>query len=207
MFEQNMRLEAEKELEQGERLLWLGRPNPIRAGLSTIGTFIFGIPWTAFALFWTYGAMGFNIKNLSKMGPMSLFPLFGIPFILIGIGMLLSPVLVYLENKRTLYIITDRRAAIIAIKITGSKTVQSYRADDIGSIERDEKADGSGDIFFVKDSDDGGKVRRPSRTVAFFGVPEVRQVEQAMVTALKERVHTSSGQGEEEIIEEEIIDD
>jgi len=202
-----MRLEAEKELEPGEKLLWFGRPDPLRASLSTIGTFLFGIPWTAFALFWTFGAMGFNIKNLSRMGPMSLFPLFGIPFILIGAGMLLSPVLAYLENKRTLYIITDRRAAIIAIKIKGNRTVQSYRADDIGSIEREEKADGSGDIYFVKDSDDGIRLRRPSRSVGFFGVPEVRRVEETMVIALKERIQASSDRDDEEIIEEEIMDD
>jgi len=206
MLEQTVRLEAEKELGPGERLLWCNRPDPLRASLSTLGIFLFGIPWTAFAVFWTYGAMGFNINNLTKMGPMSFFPLFGVPFILIGAGMLLSPILTYIENKKTIYMITDQRAAIIAQKNLGGRTVQSYRADDIRTTERAEKADGSGDLYFVMDSSDGSRVRRPSRSTAFFGIPDVRQVEAIMVKALKERKPAVHDFDREEIIEEEIID-
>jgi hypothetical protein len=206
MLDQTVRLEAEKELGPGERLLWCSRPDPLRASLSTLGIFIFGIPWTAFAFFWTYGAMGFNINNLSKMGPMAFFPLFGVPFILIGIGMLLSPLLTYMENKKTVYMITDQRAAIIAQTSFGSRTVQSYRADDIGTTERAEKADGSGDLYFVMDSSDGSRVRRPSRSTAFFGIPDVRQAEDMMVKALKDGQMVAHDFDREEIIEEEIID-
>lgn len=40
------------ELASGEKLLWCNRPDAGRAARSTMGIFLFAIPWTAFAIFW-----------------------------------------------------------------------------------------------------------------------------------------------------------
>src|SRR5688572_1960017 len=85
------------ELRDGERLVWVGQPHPGRASRAGIPMVLFGIPWTAFALFWMAGASGMLFGGFGNGGPpgfggfLACFPLFGIPFVLIGIGLLTSP--------------------------------------------------------------------------------------------------------------------
>lgn len=49
---------VERELDPGERVVWTGLPLPGRFARRAWGMVIFGIPWTAFALFWIAGASG-----------------------------------------------------------------------------------------------------------------------------------------------------
>ncbi len=41
------------------------------------------------------------------------FPLFGVPFLLIGLGMLAAPLWAYLRTRGTVYAVTEGRAVII----------------------------------------------------------------------------------------------
>jgi hypothetical protein len=68
-----------------------------------------GIPVTAFAIFWMALASQ-QTKQIS--GPGSFFPLFGIPFIVVGLGMLSSPLWRGRKALRTVYALTDQRAII-----------------------------------------------------------------------------------------------
>ena len=97
----------ESSLDAGERLLWSGRPEPIQyAPRKGWPTFLIGIPFLAFALFWTYMAS-------SGPGPAALpFALFGIPFIAVGLGLVLSPAWHFLRAKQTTYALTARRTII-----------------------------------------------------------------------------------------------
>ncbi len=61
--------------------------NPARMALKMIPMVLFGVLWTGFSVFWMWGASGFGQGD--RIG--SLFALFGLPFVLIGLGMLLSP--------------------------------------------------------------------------------------------------------------------
>jgi hypothetical protein len=172
---------AQRELDAGERLLWSGSPNPwshIRKGLPL---FIFSIPWTAFALFWTYGAAGFKVPDFTE--PFDFFPLFGVPFILIGIGMMSSPLYYYFTAKRTLYALTTKRAMII--KYGTRKYVKSYTDEDIRNIERKEKADGSGDIVFRQEVSTNSKGHTTTTNVGFFGIQDVRTVEKMLIEQFK----------------------
>ncbi len=81
---------VDRELERDERVEWIGQP---RAAFFTPGAtvmFLFAIPWTSFAIFWTVmaacGTMQ-EAKQADGAGLFSVFPLFGLPFILIGCGM------------------------------------------------------------------------------------------------------------------------
>ena len=78
-----------EELGPTEKLLWSAAPAPGRLARITLPIFLFAIPWTAFAIFWIAGASGFKRPNFGQ--PAGLFPLFGVPFVLIGLGMLSSP--------------------------------------------------------------------------------------------------------------------
>jgi hypothetical protein len=87
------------ELDKNEQLLWVGQPRPdLMARKGIIGVII-GIPFTAFAIFWVSSAAeiggGFN--------GMGCFPLFGIPFIIIGLGLMSAPFWLYRQAKSTWY--------------------------------------------------------------------------------------------------------
>ncbi len=72
------------EVEPGESVVWVGRPASGRFFLSMLPVLVFGVPWTAFSLFWVVMAIA-----ASPPGAMAIiFPLFGLPFVAIGAGML-----------------------------------------------------------------------------------------------------------------------
>src|SRR5207247_633237 len=103
------------ELDAGERILWCGQPNPGRMWIHAVPILIFGIPWTLFAVFWMAMAIGFGTHASGPPGPFrSLFPLFGLPFVLIGIGMLSAPYWMARTARSTIYAITDKRALVIS---------------------------------------------------------------------------------------------
>jgi len=168
---------AQAELESGEQLLWHGRPGGRRFILGSIPIVLFGIPWTAFSLFWMAAASGFLFTK-SGNGIFSLFALFGVPFVLVGFGMLGSPYWAYRKMKRTVYALTNRRALII----TGgrSKTIRSYSGKDVGIIERVERANGKGDIYF---SAAGGN--ESTQRVGFLGISDARRVERLLMGVFK----------------------
>ena len=97
--------------DPGERALWSGNPDPLRYCLrKSSWQALMGIPFTAFALFWISGAY-----TASHNAPSPLpFPfwMFGIPFVLVGLGMLLSPLWHFFRAMRTTYILTNQRAII-----------------------------------------------------------------------------------------------
>lgn len=150
----NAHLESrvQPELDPGEYLLWVGQPSPRRFLRESLSSFGLGIVWTAFIVNFIIGWYSFPHGELSV--PSGLFGLRGIlssiffvPFILVGIGMLLSPVRSYRSAKRTVYAITNKRALIV--EGAGSRSVQSYGEGEISNIERVERADGSGDMTLV----------------------------------------------------------
>src|SRR5436853_13261 len=87
-----------RELTHGESVLWTGRPDAARSSRAAYGCWIFAIPWTAFSLFWTLSAAGWLLPG-PKHGSVA-FALFGLPFVLVGLGMLLAPYWAYSSARR-----------------------------------------------------------------------------------------------------------
>ncbi len=172
---------AQREIDADEEILWAGRPNPARMSTRTLPVLLFGIPFTAFAVFWIV-----NAYNMGNSGPSfgpgggigGFFPLFGIPFVLVGLGMLLSPLIAFHKGTQTVYAITNRRALII--EAGNSRSVKSYPFSNMDNLERVENADGSGDIVFLRETRRGSKGRTYTEPIGFFGVPEVRAVERML---------------------------
>lgn len=151
--EHDPRLAAE--LEPGERVVWAGRPLVRLLTGPSIGIVLFAIPWTAFAVFWISAAawgtwFGGGSGQPVASGPFVAFPLFGVPFVLIGLGMLSTPYWSMRAARRTLYALTERRCIVWKGKFGGSIAVTSYRADVLRSMSRTQRRDGSGDLVFVK---------------------------------------------------------
>ena len=160
---------VDNELESGERIRWIEQPKPQFFSPASTGAFLFAIPWTAFAIFWMYGA---------SQSPSDVFPLFGIPFVLIGIGMLSSPLWVYYQSSKTVYVITDRRA--ITIEGGRSYTIRSYPPDKLQNIYRRERKSGIGDIIISFDSwkDSDGDTRK--KDLGFMNIREPKHVEKLL---------------------------
>jgi hypothetical protein len=144
----------------------------------SIGAFVFAIPWTAFAVFWICGASGFKLPDFSR-GGFALFPLFGLPFVLVGIGMLLSPLWFYRKAFKTVYVVTNRRA--ITFDPGWTLTIRSYTPEQLRNVYRKEKRDGTGSIILGQrvwaDSDSN---QRQSLDVGFMNIRDPKRVERLL---------------------------
>ena len=173
-----------RELEPGERIVWMDMPIPRFFTPVSTGAFLFGIPWTAFALFWTAGAAWGVSHSDPGTGLFRLFPLFGVPFILVGLGMLSSPLWAYRRAKHSVYVITDRRA----ITLTGirSTTIRSYSPEQLHTIHRREKRDGTGDVYFERRTWKDSEGDSRSEDIGFLRIHNPREIER-MLKALAAR--------------------
>ena len=168
-----LRTLIEGELQDAEKITWIGQPIPRRFGMRSLPIVLFGIPWTAFALFWIAGASGFQIPDF-KDG-FDFFPLFGIPFVLVGFGMLSSPFWMRRKAKKTAYVLTNNRAIVFDGGF--ATTVRSFGPDRLTDLRRTQRPDGSGDLVFERKLSYDTDGDRRSTDIGFFAVPEVKMVE------------------------------
>ena len=162
------------ELGKGERIVWIGQPIASRLARSTLPIALFGIPFTAFAFFWIVTASG--MRGLGFAGPSGFFMLFGIPFVLVGLGMLTSPLWMYFKAGRTVYAVTDRRALVIDGGLFGGMTVRSFEPARLTGLYRTQFADGSGNLVFQREYRPAGRHGRFVE-LGFLAVPDVKAVE------------------------------
>lgn len=177
------------ELDHGEQLLWVGQPDPRRFARVALPIVFFGIPWTAFSIFWTVMAfIGVGGGQGAGPGIGWFFPLFGVPFVLIGLGMLSSPFWLRRKAKRTCYALTNRRAILWEARLFGSMEVRSYRPEHLTKIVRRDYAHGSGDLVFEEPMSVQGTSHRDTVAMThghgFIGVNNVREIEELLRKAL-----------------------
>ncbi len=118
----------------GERILWQGRPDATADwSLLFHARSLFGLFFAGFAAFWIATAA----TMLSDTGSSSpsllfrlLFPLFGVPFVLVGLGVIFGPLRADLAERRgAFYTLTDR-AAFIATTRRGVRKLDRYPLDE-----------------------------------------------------------------------------
>lgn len=120
-------------LAPGERILWQGQPDAT-PDWSLLIDFrsLFGLLFTGFAVFWTAIAVSMLWSGGSNGPPLFfrvLFPLFGVPFVLVGLGTLLGPLRADLADRRgAFYTLTDR-AAFIATQRRGVRKLDRHPLD------------------------------------------------------------------------------
>ncbi|MFU7528369.1 hypothetical protein [Qipengyuania sp. ASV99] len=158
---------------EGELIVWQGM-KLARVEPKGFAIYFFAIPWTAFALFWTaMAAVGTSAMQNGDTGLLGwAFPLFGTPFILIGLGMLAMPFVPMFQRGRILFAVTDKR--VLQLSLGRDLTVNSVPSSRIGDIVRRESADGTGSVelsLSVAITDFGG---RPSKNMNVGRVADVR---------------------------------
>ncbi|MEX1376751.1 MAG: hypothetical protein AB1Z23_04645 [Eubacteriales bacterium] len=137
----------------GEEILWEGQPQVAnRLNIGNITKSIFGVFWLGFSLFWTLTAFlaTRNINASSATGSILkyFFPLFGLPFVAIGIFMVfISPIKQRKKNLMTFYYITDKRI-IINVNTLKSPTFNSLFIKDLNDVRITKNRDNTGTIIF-----------------------------------------------------------
>ena len=170
---------VQSELEPGESLEWSGMADPARAALSALPTLIVGLPFAGFALFWmTVAYRGTHAMSKSSSTPVagvfSFFPLFGLPFLRIGLGIVFAPLLAYQKGLKTAYAVTDKRVLVITDGRT--RTVRSCTPADISSVDHRERAGGRGDVIIRTNSVIQQSSSLSQATIGLLGVNNVKEV-------------------------------
>jgi hypothetical protein len=175
---------AEREF-LGERMIWAERPDQRIVGFLSFGIWLFAIPWTAFSLFWISipGAALYEAYTGANIGApkgaptlmMWVFALFGVPFVLVGFGMLLSPLLKLRKGSRMLYVLTNRRIAILEggsfIRVT------NILPGEITGFSRKEGPDGRGTLILSQGYDKDSDGDRVAKQTELGVINDVRKVE------------------------------
>jgi hypothetical protein len=165
---------VQAELKPGEAVVWAGQPDPAKTMKTGFLLWLFFGPWTAFSLFWMAGAAGFRIPDFSS--PVNLlFPLFGLPFVLIGVVGMSAPYWIRRKALSTVYVITGQRA----FSLEGPKTwtIRNFLPEKLDNIVRREHPDGSGDLVLAVENytDSDGDARK--KEYGFMAIHDVKQVE------------------------------
>ena len=177
---------ARAELRSGERMTWTGQPLPGRLARKGIPPMIFGIPFTAFAIFWiTMATAGTSHMHSHGGGDgvpraFNFFPLFGLPFLLVGLGMLTSPFWMYRRARRVVYVLTDQRAIIFDAGFWNRLTVRSFDPERLHDLRRTQNSDGSGDLVFDRQWNWNGRNGRQATDIGFLAIPDVKRIEDAV---------------------------
>jgi hypothetical protein len=178
---------VESDLASDEQAVWVEQPIPWRFARTGLPIVLFGIPWTAFALFWMAGASGFKVPDFTK--GFGLFPLFGIPFVLIGFGMLSSPYWMYRKALRTVYVITDQRVILFSHGLWGGVSIRSFEPSRLTDLRRVQLADGSGNLIFGREYSTGRQGQSQSIEIGFLAVRNVKDVEARIRDLIRHAKH------------------
>ncbi len=177
------------ELTAGERIVWEGKPQLGPIAIKAAPVALVGILVGGFALGWI--TMAFHITDNSPFPFARVFPLFGLPFLVIGAGMILMPAWAAWRGSRTRYAITDRRAIVCEPQLVAGIQTRSYAAGALGKIVRNQRNDGSGDLIFEEIQTIGSKGRLHITQRGFFAITEVRHVEEILrATLLADRLQS-----------------
>jgi hypothetical protein len=165
----------ESQLSPNERLLWSGQPRQgflLRAADAYL--IPFSLLWGGFAIFWE--------SSVILGGAPFFFMIWGIPFVLVGLHMIIGRFFVDAKQRRkTYYGVTNERVIIVSGLF--SRKVKSLNLRTLTDVSLDEKSDRSGTITFGAASPlswwSGGTSFPgwgPQATPSFELIPEAKKV-------------------------------
>jgi hypothetical protein len=174
----------------GERVLWVGRPDP-RILFAPADAFLvpFSIFWAGFAFFWEGGVL-FGLFRGDNPALLA-FVLFGLPFVAIGLYFVAGRFAYKRYRKRrTLYVVTDRR--VLRLTTTRSERLDAVFLDACPSITKRARRDGIGSISFGSVSPWSGSAMYENTGLdlfglsrsgfAFYDIPDVEEVYRLVLT-------------------------
>lgn len=168
-----------------EEILWSGQPSPWSAFWRSAPIWLLGIPWTAFCLAWEGIALAALFSGDAGQRPdgaglvlVWVFPIFGLPFVLIGARMVVQPFLAARDAGRTVHVLTETR--IVTAQLGKTLSVSSILHSRIFEITKHVRPDGSGNLRvslgFRRDSE-GDRVES---TETLHGVPDIEHLDREL---------------------------
>ena len=140
-----------KELEEGERVLWTGTPLAHRRATSpvTLTFIILTAVFGAIGLIMLILAIIFTALLHTRGGADASLALFIIGAVFLFMALIYGILAATIRQsvKGTVYAVTDQR--ILSVSTGSTLIVYSFGKNDIGSISRVERTDGSGDLTFA----------------------------------------------------------
>lgn len=135
-----------RELDAGEKILWQGKPKQgIIFRALDILYIPFSVMWCGGAIAWMSGVLSITAKSQNHAA--KLLPLFGIPFVLVGLYIMIGRFFVDAKIRaNTDYAVTNERI-IIASGFSGRK-IKSLSLKTLPVISLSEKPDGHGTLAF-----------------------------------------------------------
>lgn len=122
-------------LEPGERVVWSGKPNPLRYAQARSGIRIMaGLAALVFSEAFAVAARDGRVAEW--LSPLALA---------IAVVLLLSPLLLMWRARLTDYAVTDRRALVVVHRPFGHRVVTPFA--QIGSVEVMPRSGGVGDVL------------------------------------------------------------
>lgn len=202
------------ELAEGESVLYLERPIPRdKLPIFAYFPFLIGLLWSGFLtfffsdLFSTFNQPPGAKVQVPSAGERIFTVIFCIPFVIVGIALLTSPIWIRMRLRKTasktFYLVTDRRvlvfdggyrgedaltlvSEVLQPRFSRGIDIRSYTWNKIGSIRKILRVDGSGDLIFGE----------PLFTIAiflmreihrdgFYSIPNVAEAEKILTTRIQ----------------------
>jgi hypothetical protein len=178
-----LREKVSGELNPGERLLWVGKPSPMRVVLQRADELASAVVGGVVILVLLFT---FPFILIVPLGAPEL--MIRVTVLIVVVAFLLSlamPLFRYIAAQNTIYAITSQRLLTIRPTLSGKAVQWQNRFE---RVERRERADGSGDLIFGVEADSRrSRSRARLRKVGFFGIPNVRQVERLMLETFTDK--------------------
>ena len=168
---------------RGERVLWSASPDRWAYARKYWKTALFGIPFFAFSIFWTYQAGHIPPKAGQAMA--AFFPLWGLIFVAVGLAMLLSPFYGAWAASSVFYVVTEQRAIIFEKPL--KLKIQSFRPPSIAGYERVSRGGAGGNIIFQRIAERGSRGTKVTE-IGFIGLTDYASAEQALNKLVAGRV-------------------
>lgn len=131
-----------RELEGKEAVEWKGMPVPHFFSGGSLAAFLFSIPWTFISSLFLFA------PALTDDDGSIVMSVFAVPFVLIGLSLMSSPLWTYRKCKDTIYAITQKR--VILIEGGFSRSFKSFTPEQLKFVYRKEHRNGTGDIILAQ---------------------------------------------------------
>lgn len=168
--------EVSREL-MGEAVLWAGSPDRWAYGARRWRKAVLGIPFTAFAVFWTWQATR-GLPLHGEVGFAWFFPAWGCMFVLFGLSMLLSPLMHAWAAGGVYYVVTEKRAVIFE-RVFRLK-IRSFRPSSVARFERVSRGGPGGDLIFERVVERRSRGGADTTEIGFLGLADCAGAERAL---------------------------
>jgi hypothetical protein len=166
-------IEAVERAAGGEKVLWAGRPDHAKTvayGLRHDGYWFWWF-FFAFAVFWIITASSGMSGKRPAAAVNYVFPLFGLPFLAIGIWGVTGPWRNAGRARRAVFALTENRLIHVTATSAGL-TAQSVFPSNILSVTSTESLDGTGTIVITLSETETWGTSYGNKQVALIGVED-----------------------------------